>query len=127
MFHDCDKELFFLVNFRFVLKKVRKKKKAKEGGDTLETVFWVRDSNAFDEEQIYEDTLNYNWNSGENVTDKSRSTLVFREFRPQNDYVQHPTYLGETPITEYDELGLPTRFLNLPEEKVCFKLKTFTV
>ena len=96
----------------------------------MDPVFWVKDSYAFEEEQIYEDTLNYNLNSGEsgqNVADQSPSTPVFRESRPPNDYVQHPTFLGKTPITEYDELGSPTRFLNSPEEKVCFKLKTVTV
>ena len=119
-----------MVILRFAWQKVRKKRKAKEGRNTLDAVFWVKDNYAFDEEQIYEDTLNYNLNSGESSQDvahKSPSIPVFRKLRPQNDYVQHPTFLGKTPITEYDELGLPTRFLNLPEEKVCFKLKTVTV
>ena len=127
MFYDCDKVLLLLINSRLW---ARKQRKAKEGRNTLDPLFWVKDNYAFEEEQIYEDTLNYNLNSGEsgqNVADKSPSTPVFRESRPQNDYVQHPTFLGKTPITEYDELGLPTRFLNSPEEKVCFKLMTVTV
>ena len=130
LFHDCDKVLLLLANSTLW---VRKQRKAKEGRNTLDPVFWVKDNNAFDEEQIYEDL-----DSGESdqlsVADKS----LFQEPRPENNDVPCASFDGVTHITQYDEpekvlgnlesgdrtpsLLSPTRFLNLPNAKVCFKL-----
>ena len=84
----------------------------------LDTIFWVREPYDSAVEDIYDDVMEYNLNSresGRDVVHKSPSATCFREPRPQNPYVQHPTFLGKTQITEYDELGEPTRFLNLPK------------
>ena len=93
---------------------MRKKRKAKE--PRLDTIFWVKEHYESDVEDIYDDVMDYNLNSTENDQGVvHKSPRDFREPTPPNHYVQRPTYRGKTPITIYDELGEPTRFLNLPK------------